>query len=400
MMACAKHWVGDGGTTHGIDQGETTVSWEELRKVHIEPYLGALDADVQSVMVSFNSWNGDKCHGHKHLLQEVLKGQLGFDGFVISDWDGIDYLDDDYRECVRLSVNAGIDLFMVSEKWQQFIAALLDLVASGEVVMSRIDDAVRRILNVKHRYGLFDRPSPANRKWSNHESFGSEAHRAVAREAVQKSLVLLKNRHDLLPLKPARKIVVTGRLADDVGAQCGGFTIAWQGQTGSDSVPGATSIWQGIKAIAPDSQLMETGDVETLATDDVDAAVVVIGENPYAEGMGDIRESENVVVEAGSQIKGSLKVLGPYGTSLRHQDLHPEDLELLISLSGKNIPTIVVFIAGRPSDVSAEISLADSFVAAWLPGSEGAGVADVLFGNTSFVGQLPCPWPSVTQQAT
>jgi beta-glucosidase len=399
VLACAKHWVGDGGTTHGIDQGETTVSWEELRKVHIEPYLGALGADVQSVMVSFNSWNGDKCHGHKHLLQEVLKGQLGFDGFVISDWDGIDYLDDDYRECVRLSVNAGIDLFMVSEKWQQFIAALLDLVASGEVVMSRIDDAVRRILNVKHRYGLFDRPSPANRKWSNHESFGSEAHRAVAREAVQKSLVLLKNRHDLLPLKPARKIVVTGRLADDVGAQCGGFTIAWQGQTGSDSVPGATSIWQGIKAIAPDSQLMETGDVETLATDDVDAAVVVIGENPYAEGMGDIRESENVVVEAGSQIKGSLKVLGPYGTSLRHQDLHPEDLELLISLNGKNIPTIVVFIAGRPSDVSAEISLADSFVAAWLPGSEGAGVADVLFGNTSFVGQLPCPWPSVTQQA-
>ncbi|MCB1269723.1 MAG: hypothetical protein KDB19_16510, partial [Microthrixaceae bacterium] len=180
LVACAKHWVGDGGTG-GVDQGETTISEAELRRVHIAPYLEALGAGVLTVMASYNSWNGDKCHGHRYLLTDVLKGELGFDGFVVSDWDGIDQLDDDYAEAVARSVLAGVDMFMVPEKWREFLSALRGHVESGRVPMPRIDDAVRRILRVKIAYGLLERPRPSARPWSGHDSFGSEEHRAVAR---------------------------------------------------------------------------------------------------------------------------------------------------------------------------------------------------------------------------
>ncbi|NNK63348.1 MAG: glycoside hydrolase family 3 protein, partial [Gemmatimonadetes bacterium] len=242
LVACAKHWVGDGGTTGGVDQGETTIPEDELRRFHIAPYLQALSAGVLTVMASYNSWNGEKCHGHEYLLSDVLKGELGFDGFVVSDWDGIDQIDDDYDESVARGVLAGVDMFMVPEKWRDFIGALRAHVESGRVPMERIDDAVRRILRVKLAYRLFDRQRPADRRWSNHESFGGDEHRAVAREAVRKSLVLLKNDGGVLPVDRGARILVAGKSAHDRGHQGGGFSLAWQGQSGNDHIEGGTSI--------------------------------------------------------------------------------------------------------------------------------------------------------------
>ncbi|MFT7606113.1 MAG: beta-glucosidase, partial [Saprospiraceae bacterium] len=200
VVGCVKHWVGDGGTTYGIDQGDTRISEEELTRLHIAPYYPALAEGVLTVMASFNSWNGDKCHGHKYLLTDILKNELGFEGFVISDWDGIDYLSENYYDTVGWSVNAGIDMFMVSEKWRDFVEHLKSHVREGRVSMERIDDAVSRILYVKIKYGLFEKPRPLERFWSNHKSFGSTEHREVAREAARKSLVLLKNENSILPL--------------------------------------------------------------------------------------------------------------------------------------------------------------------------------------------------------
>ncbi|MBT8335786.1 MAG: glycoside hydrolase family 3 protein, partial [Gemmatimonadetes bacterium] len=259
LVACAKHWVGDGGTTGGVDQGETTIPEDELRRFHIAPYLQALSAGVLTVMASYNSWNGEKCHGHEYLLSDVLKGELGFDGFVVSDWDGIDQIDDDYDESVARGVLAGVDMFMVPEKWRDFIGALRAHVESGRVPMERIDDAVRRILRVKLAYRLFDRQRPADRRWSNHESFGGDEHRAVAREAVRKSLVLLKNDGGVLPVDRGARILVAGKSAHDRGHQSGGFSLAWQGQSGNDHIEGGTSIWEGIEAMAPGAVLSPDG---------------------------------------------------------------------------------------------------------------------------------------------
>ncbi|EED33451.1 glucan 1,4-beta-glucosidase [gamma proteobacterium NOR5-3] len=393
VVACVKHWVGDGGTTHGIDQGETTVSLDELQATHIAPYRPAIDAGVLTVMASFNSWNGDKCHGHHQLLTEVLKGELGFEGFVISDWDGIDYLSKSYYEAVGMSVNAGIDMFMVSVDWRQFIRHLTTHVEKGTVPMSRIDDAVRRILRVKFAFGLFDKPRPLERRWSADKSFGGAEARAVAREAVRKSLVLLKNDNAALPLKREARILVAGKSAHNRGHQCGGFTIAWQGVEDNDSIQGGCSIWEGVQDFAPRATLS----VDPLAADadpaKHDIALVVIGERPYAEGMGDVRPGDNVIVEAGSQIRGEMKVLEPYGRTLEHAVAHPEDLAILASIAAKGIPVVAVLISGRPLPVGPELAAADAFVAAWLPGSEGQGVSDVLFGDYDFQGCLSFAWP-------
>ena len=393
VVACVKHWVGDGGTTHGIDQGETSVTEGELQRLHMAPYLPALEAGVLSVMVSFNSWNGDKCHGHHYLITYVLKQQLGFKGLVISDWDGIDYLSENYFDAVAMGVNAGIDMFMVSEHWKPFIEHLSAHVTQGTVSMQRIDDAVRRILLVKHACGLFDKPRPAERYWSGHAGYGSAEHREVAREAVRKSLVLLKNENATLPLDKNLRVLVAGRNADNIGHQCGGFTIAWQGTSGNGDVPGGTSIWQGIRALAPRAVLSEGGRGAEADPEQHDAAIVVIGEIPYAEGMGDIRDSDDVVVQAGSMINGLLKVLEPYGKSLRLNDLHPEDLETITNIACRGIPVVTVMVSGRPLETDAEIDASTAFVAAWLPGSEGQGVADVLFGDYRFSGKLSFSWP-------
>jgi len=393
VVGCVKHWVGDGGTTNGIDQGETSLSRAELERLHISPYYSALEAGVLTVMVSFNSWNGDKCHGHKVLVTDVLKGEMGFDGYVISDWDGIDYLTEDYYQAVGMAVNAGVDMFMVPQAWKTFIDHLRSHVRLGTVSMERIDDAVRRILSVKFAYGLFDKPRPAERPLSNHQSFGSDDHRQIAREAVQKSLVLLKNQGNLLPLNKNSRIIVAGKNADNRGHQCGGFSVAWQGVSCNEFIEGGTSIWEGIQELSPNALLS----VDALAAQEhpqnFDVAIVVIGERPYAEGMGDIRSGDDLIIEAGSQIKGTLKVLEPYGKTLDLADLHPEDLGTIRWFTEQGIPTVVVLISGRTLIINKELEDSTAFVAAWLPGSEGQGVADVLFGDTDFHGKLSFTWP-------
>ncbi|MEH6593794.1 MAG: glycoside hydrolase family 3 protein, partial [Halioglobus sp.] len=381
VVACVKHWVGDGGTNHGVDQGNTTVSMEELERVHMAPYLEAIDAGALTVMVSLNAWQGEKCHGHHHLLTEVLKTQLQFHGIILSDWDGLDYLADYYYDAIGRGVNAGIDMFMVSQNWMQFIEHLTHHVESGNVSMDRIDDAVRRILRVKFAYGLFDKPRPAERYWSNHPSFGSREHREVAREAVQKSLVLLKNSNALLPLAKTTRLLVAGKNAHNRGHQCGGFTLTWQGTSGNEDIVGGTSIWEGIKAEAPNATLSVNHKAADADPGLHDVAVVVIGETPYAEGLGDIREGDDILIQPGSQTDGAHKLLEAYGRSLELAKLHPEDLETITSITAKGIPVIAVLIAGRPLITDPELDAAAAFVAAWLPGSEGQGVADVLFGD-------------------
>ena len=282
---------------------------------------------------------------------------------------------------------------MVSEHWQPFIDHLTHHVVRGTVPMDRIDDAVRRILSVKFAYGLFDKPRPAQRHWSNHASFGSQEHREVAREAVRKSLVLLKNESAQLPLAKDQKILVAGKNAHNTGHQCGGFTIAWQGTSGNEFVIGGTSIWEGIQQVAPNAILSSDGSGHEADPDLHDVAIVVIGETPYAEGMGDIRTGDDVIVQAGSQINGLLKVLEPYGNTMLLADLHPEDLQTITNITSRGVPVITVFVAGRPLVTNQELDASSAFVAAWLPGSEGQGVADVLFGDYDFSGKLSFSWP-------
>lgn len=390
IIACAKHWVGDGGTTAGNDQGDTAVSEAELEQTHFTPYYPALDAGVLTVMASFNSWNGEKCHGHRYLLTDVLKGRLGFDGVVVSDWDGVDYLHEDYGTAIAMAANAGVDMFMVSVEWKQCLDLLTQQVEQGVIPLERIDDAVRRILSVKLRFGLFEKPRPAARRWSNDAAFGSVAHREVAREAVRKSLVLLKNEENVLPIAPSARVLVAGKNAHNRGHQCGGFTVAWQGETTNEAIDGGTSIWEGIQAVAPQAELDPSGVAADRARHDV--AIVVIGETPYAEGMGDIRAGGRV--EPGSQVAAKPHTLAPYGKSIELAQLHPEDLAVLRTIAAQGIPVVTVFVGGRPLVVNAELELSQAFVAAWLPGSEGHGVADVLFGAHPFTGTLSFAWPA------
>jgi beta-glucosidase len=395
VLACAKHWIGDGGTTAGNDQGDTACTEAELERVHMAPYPPAIAAGVYTVMASFNSWNGDKCHGHRYLLTDVLKGRLGFDGLVVSDWDGVDYLHEDYGAAITMAVNAGIDMLMVSVEWKACLAHLREAALRGDIPMSRIDDAVRRILRVKLRSGLFERPRPAERPMSGSSTFGSAAHRAVAREAVRKSLVLLKNDHELLPLRTNARLLVAGKSAHNRGHQCGGFTVAWQGVTDNASIVGGTSIWEGIQAVAPGAVLSPDGSAADSAL--FDAAIVVIGERPYAEGMGDLRSGGRV--QRGSQREVKPHTLAPYGATMELASLHAEDLALIERLRARGLPVVTLFVAGRPLVVNQELDASTAFVAAWLPGSEGAGVADVLFGTYDFTGRLAMTWPSAAGEA-
>ncbi len=394
IVGCAKHWVGDGGTEAGVDQGDTVVAERELRRVHMAPYPVAIEAGVHTVMVSLSAWNGEKCHAHRYLIQDVLKGQMAFRGFVLSDWNGVEPLAEEYAEAVAMAVNAGIDMFMVPESWREFIAGLSDCVERGAVTTDRIDDAVARILRVKYACGLFDRPRPWARRGSMDSSFGSREHREVAREAVRKSLVLLKNEDGVLPLDRSARILVTGRNAHDRGSQCGGFTIEWQGVSGNDRIEGGSSVWEGIRAVAPQAVLCDEGGAG-VRTEDFDAAVVVIGERPYAEGLGDIREPSPVRPGTNHLPPGS-GILQPYGNTLDLTSLHPGDLRTIRRLAARGIPVVTVLISGRPLVVNDELTGSSAFVAAWLPGSEGAGVADLLFGDQDFVGRLSMSWPVAT----
>jgi len=389
IVACAKHWVGDGGTEKGIDQGDTKLPLAELERLHMAPYFPAIRSGVLTIMSSYNSWNGNKCHGHKYLLTDILKKQMAFKGFIISDWNGIDQLAGDFMEAISLATNAGIDMFMVPEKWKEFIEKLRALVQNGDVPMARIDDAVRRILRVKFAYGLLDRPAPAERHWSNHESFGSHQHREVAREAVRKSLVLLKNQDKILPVRKDARILVAGKNADNRGHQCGGFTVEWQGTSGNDAVEGGTSVWEGIHEVVPDSVLSADGSAADGGNFDV--AIVVIGEGPYSEGMGDIRGDGEVAL--GSGMERPEFGLKPYGSTLELAVNHPEDIATIRRITSRGIPVVAILISGRPLVVNQELEQSAAFVAAWFPGSEGGGVADVLFGDYDFQGRLSFSWP-------
>jgi beta-glucosidase len=361
ILACAKHYLADGGTTGGRDQGDAQLDEATLRAVHLPGYRAAVAAGVGSVMASFSSWNGQKMHGNHYLLTDVLDGELGFQGFVVSDWAGIDQLPGDYASDVETSVNAGIDMVMVPERYPEFISTLRSLVQSGRVPQSRVDDAVRRILRQKVALGLFERP---NGDRSLLDQVGSDAHRQVARDAVRQSLVLLKNDGRVLPLsRMTRRIHVAGHDADDIGNQCGGWTISWQGGSGAITT-GGTTILQGIRAgVQGGGNVSYTADGTGAAGADV--GVVVIGETPYAEGLGDRSDLS----------------------------LSAADVAAVRAVKGAGVPVVVVLVSGRPLILDAILRDADAILAAWLPGTEGAGVADVLFGDYAPSGKLSQSWP-------
>ncbi len=363
VLATAKHWVGDGGTTRGIDQGNTEVSKNELFDVHIAPFTEAISREVGSIMPSYSSWNGQKLHGDEYLLTSVLRDELGFEGFVISDWAAIDQLPGDYASDVRTSINAGIDMVMVPDEYEFFIDTLRAEVESGNVTIARIDEAVSRILQAKFDLGLFDQPFSDR---TGLDDIGSDGHRQVARQAVQESLVLLKN-DGVLPIsQEVKEIVVAGPSADNIGFQSGGWTISWQGGSGPTTI--GTTILEGIEQVASEGTTV-TYDRRGNGALTGDIGIVVVGEQPYAEGRGDsldiaLRSSEVAIIE-------------------RVCDA---------------MPCIVVMISGRPLVISELIGTMDAFVAAWLPGSEGGGIADVLFGEVDFSGKLPMSWPRSVEQ--
>ena len=360
ILACAKHYVADGGTAGGRDQGDAQVDEATLRAIHLPGYRAAIAAGVGSVMASFSSWNGQKVHGHRYLLTDVLKGELGFSGFVVSDWAGIDQLPGDYTSDVETAVNAGIDMVMLPGRYPEFTSTLKGLVQSGRVPLSRVDDAVRRILRKKVELGLFEKPL-ADR--SLLPQVGSDAHRQVGREAVRKSLVLLKNEPRVLPLsKMTRRVHVAGRNADDLGNQCGGWTITWQG--GSGAITNGTTILQGIRAAVLGGASV-TYSRDGSGADGADVGVVVIGETPYAEGVGDRSDLS----------------------------LAAEDVAAVRAVRRARVPTVVVLVSGRPLILDPILADADAIVAAWLPGTEGAGVADALFGDFAPTGRLSHSWP-------
>jgi beta-glucosidase len=372
VLACAKHYVGDGGTAfgsagrggRGLDQGDTRVDEATLRRVHLPGYIAAVKAGVGSIMPSYSSWNGVKCSASKRLLTEILKRELGFEGFLISDYSAIDQIDPDYKKAIGISINAGMDMVMVPERYREFIGDLKALVAEGVVPMSRIDDAVTRILRVKFAMGLLDpnRSQLADR--SLHRTFGSPEHRQVARDAVRQSLVLLKNRNHVLPIsKNAARIHVGGKSADDLGNQCGGWTIDWQGKSGEVTPGGTTALAAIKKAVSQATAVAFSKD----GTGAAGAAlgVVVIGERPYAEGQGD-------------------------RTELRPDK---EDVDAVNNMKAAGIPVVVILFSGRPLVVDEILGKADAFVAAWLPGTEGDGIADVLFGDYKPTGKLSRAWP-------
>lgn len=370
VLGSAKHYVGDGATVagtgldKGLDQGDMRVDEATLRRMFLPPYAAAIEAGVGTIMPSYNSWNGVKCSASKRLLTEILKQEMGFEGFLISDYNALDQIAPNFKEAVAISINAGMDMGMVPKRYREFYDDLKELVNEGKVPMARIDDAVTRILRVKFAMGMMDpnRSQLADR--SLHKSFGSPEHREVARQAVRESLVLLKNERKVLPIsKQSAHIHVGGKSADDIGNQCGGWTIDWQGRTGPVTT-GGTTILTAIRNTVSKSTKV-TFSKDGAGAQGADLGVVVIGETPYAEMKGD-------------------------RTSLA---LAPEDVAAVGNMKSAGIPVVVVLISGRPMIVGNILDKADALVAAWLPGTEGQGVADVLFGDYKPTGKLSFTWP-------
>ncbi len=360
IVACAKHYLGDGGTLDGKDRGDVQLSEEELRRIHLPGYLAAIEAGVGTVMASYNSWNGEKLHGHRFLLTDLLKGELGFRGFVVSDWQGIDELPGSYTDQVAAALNAGIDMVMVPDRYMLFLNTARSLVEQGVIPVSRIDDAVRRILRVKIEWGLFENPYGEPELLPE---VGSAEHREVARACVRRSLVLLKNQGNMLPLnKSARRIHVAGRSADDLGNQCGGWSITWQGRSGE--ITEGTTILEGIRdTVSPTTEV--TFSLYGDGAEGADAGIVVVGELPYAEWSGDRSD---------------------LGLSI-------PDLLTINRMKNAGIPLVLVLVSGRPLIIEPVMGAFDAVLAAWLPGTEGQGVADVLFGDHGPTGKLSHSWP-------
>ena len=378
MVATVKHFVGDGGTVDGTDQGDNQYTEADLRDLQAAGYPPAIQNGAQVVMASFNSFHGRKLHGHKELLTDVLVGRMAFDGFVVGDWNGHGQIDGCTSVSCPDAINAGLDMFMAPDSWKELYANTLEQVRAGEITEERLNEAVSRILRVKMRTGLFEAGLPSERPnagaWEN---FGSTEHRAVARQAVRESLVLLKNNDGVLPIAPTAKVMLAGDGADDIGKMSGGWTLSWQGTGNKNSdFPNGQSIYnsvlEAVGAAGGQAFLSEDGSYE----DKPDVAIVVFGEDPYAEFQGDVE----------------------------HVDFGPTDsLNLLKSLQADGIKTVSVFLSGRPMWVNPEINASDAFVAAWLPGSEGGGVADVLIAkpdgtpNHDFKGRLSFSWPKVAE---
>ena len=377
ILACAKHYVGDGNTIYGtgmhgkIDRGDVLLDEKELRSKYIKPFKEAIDNNVGSIMVSYNSWQSEKLHGHKYLIDEVLKKEMKFKGFIVSDWAAIDEIDKDYKKSIIQAVNAGIDMVMVpgqfiesANSYIDFIELLKESIQDGSIKMNRIDDAVSRILNIKYSMGLFEKPL---KKFNKVNDLGSDKNRAIARESVKKSVVLLKN-NNILPIKKnTQNILVAGEHADNIGYQCGGWSIWWQG--GSGKITKGTSILDGIKSHTGKNinlNYSKNGDVDK----NTDLIIVAIGEKPYAEMNGD-RES---------------------------LDLSKNDIELVNKLSKSGKPIVMVLISGRPMILEPILDKCDAILAAWLPGSEGAGISDVLFGDYSPTAKLSFSWPKSMKQ--
>ena len=373
VLACAKHYLGDGGTTfgstrngRGLDQGDTRVDEATLRRVHMQGYITAIRAGVGTIMPSYSSWNGVKMSGNKYLLTDVLKQELGFQGFLISDYNALDQVDPDFKKAVGISINAGMDMAMVPEKYKLFIADLKALVEDGTVPMARIDDAVTRILRVKFAMGMMDTGRPQLADRSLQKSFGSEEHRQAARQAVRESLVLLKNEGGVLPLKKdAARYQVAGKSADDLGNQCGGWTIDWQGRSGAVTTGGTTLLAAMRQAVSGETKVTFSKDGSEAAG--AAAGIVAIGERPYAEGNGD---------------RADLR-------------LDQEDVDAVAKVKAAGVPTVVVLFSGRPMILGDVLDKADAIIAAWLPGTEGAGITDVLFGDYKPTGKLSFTWPKV-----
>lgn len=381
VMVSVKHYLGDGGTAGGKDQGETAVTEAQLRDIHGAGYPPAIAAGAQAVMASFNSVHGQRMHGHRALLTDVLKDRMNFGGFVVGDWNGHGQLPGCTNTDCAATFNAGLDMAMAPDSWRGLFDSTVKHVQSGELPMERLDDAVRRILRVKFRMGLFDAPRPSERALGGKfELLGAPEHREVARRAVRESLVLLKNQDGILPLAANQNVLVAGDGADDMGKQSGGWTLNWQGTgTKRADYPNGDTIWDGIRA-----QVTAAGGTAQLAIDGAyrqkpDVAIVVFGEDPYAEFLGDL---PNLLYKPGDDA----------------------DLELVKRLRAEGIPVISVFISGRPLWMNREINASNAFVAAWLPGSEGAGIADVLLRGADgqpqhdFKGKLSFSWPRRADQ--
>jgi beta-glucosidase len=385
VLATAKHWIGDGGTFHGVDQGETRTSEASLARTHAAGYYGALKANVQTVMVSYSSFTDTatgkqwgKMHGNAHLVGDVLKRRLGFNGLVVSDWNGIEQVPGCVKWHCPQAINAGIDLAMVPEEWKQFIPATIDDVHAGRIPMSRIDDAVSRIIRVKLKAGLFN-SSPATGPHPGAEVLHSSKVRELAREAVRKSLVLLKNDRGLLPLKRNGRILVVGKGADSLPMQAGGWSLTWQGDnTVTSDYPNADTLLAAMRKSLGNDRVDYSADGDGVDVKRYSAVVMVAAEKPYAEGAGDIS----------------------FPASMRHSARYPEDLKALEAVSGKGVPVVTVLYSGRPVAANDLINRSDAFVAAWLPGTEGRGITDLLLARADgrrafdFTGRLSFDWPA------